>query len=82
MLIPDTEMSAEIENDAPGAGNILTTNFDTYTLILQLVRPMIPVKWNLVTHFHIGMHPEYSSSMEENLQSSRGCICGIRERRE
>lgn len=39
MLIPDIEMSAEIENDAPGAGNILTTNFDTYTLILQLVRP-------------------------------------------
>lgn len=30
-------MSAEIENDAPGAGNVLTTNFDTYTLILQLV---------------------------------------------
>lgn len=33
------EMSAEIENDAPGAGSILTTNFDTYTLILQLVLP-------------------------------------------
>lgn len=32
-------MSAEIENDAPGAGNVLTTNFDTYTLILQLVLP-------------------------------------------
>lgn len=31
------EMSAEIENDSPGIGNILTTNFDTYTLILQLV---------------------------------------------
>lgn len=36
-LIPNPEMSAEIENDAPGAGSVLTTNFDTYTLILQLV---------------------------------------------
>ena len=36
-LIPSLEMSAEIENDAPGAGSVLTTNFDTYTLILQLV---------------------------------------------
>lgn len=36
-LITSPEMSAEIENDAPGAGSVLTTNFDTYTLILQLV---------------------------------------------
>ena len=37
LLILSPEMSAEIENDAPGAGSVLTTNFDTYTLILQLV---------------------------------------------
>lgn len=72
-------MSAEIENDA-GAGNILTTNFDTYTLILQLVLSHDFLQHGTQSLIYIGMHPEYRSSMEENLQSSCGCVCGIRER--
>ena len=31
------EMFAEIEGGTTAGGNVLTTNFDTYTLILQLV---------------------------------------------
>ena len=31
------QMAAEIEGDSIAHGNLLTTNFDTYTLILQLV---------------------------------------------
>jgi hypothetical protein len=76
-------MSAEIENGTPGAGSILTTNFDTYTLILQLVSPLILVYESIcanapttsISHSSLGLHFKYCSSVEKDLQSSSSSIC-------
>lgn len=76
-------MSAEIENGAPGAGNILTTNFDTYTLILQLVSALLLVYKSFcanapttsISHSSLGLHFKHCSSVEKDLQSSSCSIC-------
>ncbi|KAI5838604.1 amino acid permease-domain-containing protein [Morchella snyderi] len=60
------QMSAEIENGTPGAGNILTTNFDTYTLILQLgcILNTVPA-WKKTYKVRVAVFVEYESDVHE-----------------
>ncbi|KAG0638492.1 amino acid permease-domain-containing protein [Tuber brumale] len=60
------QMSAEIENDGPGTGSVLTTNFDTYTLILQLgcILNTVPA-WKKTYKVRVAVFVEYESDVKE-----------------
>lgn len=59
------EMSAAIKKDE---GNVYTTNFDTYTLILQLVS-------RCSFFINVGMHLAYSSGVAGILQFKSCGLC-------
>lgn len=61
------QMSAEVIADAEGEGrNVLTTNFDTYTLILQLgcILHTVP-SWKKAYKLRVAVFVEYESDVEE-----------------
>ncbi|EXJ78955.1 hypothetical protein A1O3_08455 [Capronia epimyces CBS 606.96] len=65
------QMSAEVIADAEGDGegegrNVLTTNFDTYTLILQLgcILHTVP-SWKKAYKLRVAVFVEYESDVEE-----------------
>ncbi|ESZ94943.1 hypothetical protein SBOR_4667 [Sclerotinia borealis F-4128] len=76
--LPDTEntkkyidlwpiqMSAEIAAEGVGKQNVLTTNFDTYTLILQLgvILNTVPA-WKKAYRLRVAVFVEYENDVEE-----------------
>ncbi|KAI1614636.1 solute carrier family 12 member 2 [Exophiala viscosa] len=61
------QMSAEITSDEEGQSrNLLTTNFDTYTLILQLgcILNTVP-SWKRVYKLRVAVFVEYESDVED-----------------
>ncbi|KIW17878.1 hypothetical protein PV08_05073 [Exophiala spinifera] len=61
------QMSAEITSEADGeARNVLTTNFDTYTLILQLGCILHTVQsWKRAFKLRVAVFVEYESDVED-----------------
>ncbi|KAG0645326.1 Vacuolar CCC family 1 [Hyphodiscus hymeniophilus] len=60
------QMSAEIAAEGDNKQNVLTTNFDTYTLILQLgvILNTVPA-WKKVYKLRVAVFVEYESDVEE-----------------
>ncbi|KFY22955.1 hypothetical protein V493_06204 [Pseudogymnoascus sp. VKM F-4281 (FW-2241)] len=60
------QMSAEIATDGPMKANLLTTNFDTYTLILQLgcILNTVP-SWKKTYKLRVAVFVEYETDVEE-----------------
>ncbi|KFY46676.1 hypothetical protein V495_02309 [Pseudogymnoascus sp. VKM F-4514 (FW-929)] len=60
------QMSAEIATDGPMKANLLTTNFDTYTLILQLgcILNTVP-SWKKSYKLRVAVFVEYETDVEE-----------------
>ncbi|KAI9845127.1 MAG: hypothetical protein M1838_001855 [Thelocarpon superellum] len=60
------QMSAEITGDGDSDTNLLTTNFDTYTLILQLgcILDTVP-SWQRAYALRVAVFVEYESDVEE-----------------
>lgn len=60
------QMSAEIETEGENKPNVLTTNFDTYTLILQLgcILNTVP-DWKKAYKLRVAVFVEYESDVEE-----------------
>ncbi|KFY13013.1 hypothetical protein V492_03535 [Pseudogymnoascus sp. VKM F-4246] len=60
------QMSAEIAADGPMKANLLTTNFDTYTLILQLgcILNTVP-SWKKSYKLRVAVFVEYETDVEE-----------------
>ncbi|CAG8970971.1 hypothetical protein HYALB_00000952 [Hymenoscyphus albidus] len=60
------QMSAEIASEENGKQNVLTTNFDTYTLILQLgvILNTVPA-WKKAYKLRVAVFVEYESDVEE-----------------
>ncbi|OAT05457.1 cation chloride cotransporter [Blastomyces gilchristii SLH14081] len=60
------QMSAEIATDGTSKQNLLTTNFDTYTLILQLgcILNTVP-SWKKSYRLRVAVFVEYESDVEE-----------------
>ncbi|KAI9660871.1 MAG: hypothetical protein M1829_006436 [Trizodia sp. TS-e1964] len=60
------QMSAEIAGESDNRGNVLTTNFDTYTLILQLgvILDTVPA-WKKAYKLRVIVFVEYESDVEE-----------------
>jgi len=60
------QMSAEIAAEGDNKQNVLTTNFDTYTLILQLgvILNTVPA-WKKVYTLRVAVFVEYESDVEE-----------------
>ncbi|KAK2752352.1 hypothetical protein FQN55_007392 [Onygenales sp. PD_40] len=60
------QMSAEIAADGASKQNLLTTNFDTYTLILQLgcILNTVP-SWKKSYRLRVAVFVEYESDVEE-----------------
>ncbi|OBT70368.1 hypothetical protein VE03_00131 [Pseudogymnoascus sp. 23342-1-I1] len=60
------QMSAEIATDGPMKTNLLTTNFDTYTLILQLgcILNTVP-SWKKSYKLRVAVFVEYETDVEE-----------------
>ncbi|KAG9229662.1 amino acid permease-domain-containing protein [Amylocarpus encephaloides] len=60
------QMSAEIASEGDNMTNVLTTNFDTYTLILQLgvILNTVPA-WKKAYKLRVGVFVEYESDVEE-----------------
>ncbi|KAH6673166.1 amino acid permease-domain-containing protein [Halenospora varia] len=60
------QMSAEIAAEGDAKQNVLTTNFDTYTLILQLgvILNTVP-SWKKVYKLRVAVFVEYESDVEE-----------------
>ncbi|PUU72580.1 amino acid permease-domain-containing protein [Tuber borchii] len=73
------QMSAEIENDAPGAGSVLTTNFDTYTLILQLgcILNTVPA-WKKTYKVRVAVFVEYESDVKEEQERVKKLLENLR----
>jgi solute carrier family 12 (potassium/chloride transporters), member 9 len=63
------QMSAEIVAEEGGAHNVLTTNFDTYTLILQLgcILNTVP-SWRKSYKLRVAVFVEYESDVEDERQ--------------
>ncbi|QSZ29414.1 hypothetical protein DSL72_003928 [Monilinia vaccinii-corymbosi] len=60
------QMSAEIATEGDGKQNVLTTNFDTYTLILQLgvILNTVPA-WKKAYKLRVAVFVEYENDVEE-----------------
>ncbi|KAL2068731.1 hypothetical protein VTL71DRAFT_15069 [Oculimacula yallundae] len=60
------QMSAEIAGEGDNKQNVLTTNFDTYTLILQLgvILNTVPA-WKKAYKLRVAVFVEYESDVEE-----------------
>ena len=74
------QMSAEIAaEDGNGKRNVLTTNFDTYTLILQLgcILNTVP-KWKKVYSLRVAVFVEYESDVEEERSRVKTLLLNLR----
>lgn len=60
------QMSAEVASEGEDKANVLTTNFDTYTLILQLgcILNTVPA-WKRAYELRVAVFVEYESDVEE-----------------
>lgn len=77
------QMSAEIHAGQSDSTNILTTNFDTYTLILQLgaILNTVP-SWRKNYKLRIAVFVEYESDVEEERGRVQGLLADLRIRAE
>ena len=74
------QMSAEIAaEDGEGKRNVLTTNFDTYTLILQLgcILNTVP-KWKKTYTLRVAVFVEYESDVEEERNRVKALLLNLR----
>ncbi|MCJ1400672.1 hypothetical protein MMC11_003880 [Xylographa trunciseda] len=74
------QMSAEIASEAGGEKqNVLTTNFDTYTLILQLgcILDTVPA-WKKVFRLRVAVFVEYESDIEEERSRVKTLLTNLR----
>lgn len=71
------QMSAELAADSQSKQNVLTTNFDTYTLILQLgcILNTVP-SWKKSYRLRVAVFVEYESDVEEE----RGRVSALLEK--
>uniref|UniRef100_A0A093XLG9 Putative membrane protein n=1 Tax=Talaromyces marneffei PM1 TaxID=1077442 RepID=A0A093XLG9_TALMA len=71
------QMSAELAADRQSKQNVLTTNFDTYTLILQLgcILNTVP-SWKKSYNLRVAVFVEYESDVEEE----RGRVSALLEK--
>ena len=72
------QMSAEIAT-GESSKNVLTTNFDTYTLILQLgcILTTVP-SWKRTYKLRVAVFVEYESDVEEERQRVRTLLTNLR----
>lgn len=71
------QMSAELGADQESQRNLLTTNFDTYTLILQLGCILLTVpSWKKSYKLRVAVFVEYESDVEEE----RGRVSALLEK--
>lgn len=77
------QMSAEIESEGDDCPNILTTNFDTYTLILQLgcILNTIP-DWKKSCKLRVAVFVEYESDVEEERDRVKTLLDNLRMKAE
>ena len=74
------QMSAEITAESGGEKqNVLTTNFDTYTLILQLgcILDTVPA-WKKVYRLRVAVFVEYESDVEEERRRVKTLLTNLR----
>ncbi|KAI9841194.1 MAG: hypothetical protein M1837_000921 [Sclerophora amabilis] len=73
------QMSAEIGTENNDKGNVLTTNFDTYTLILQLgcILDTVPA-WKKKYSLRVGVFVEYESDVEEERKRVKTLLSNLR----
>ncbi|OBT88360.1 hypothetical protein VE02_02340 [Pseudogymnoascus sp. 03VT05] len=73
------QMSAEIAADGPMKANLLTTNFDTYTLILQLgcILNTVP-SWKKSYKLRVAVFVEYETDVEEERIRVKGLLENLR----
>lgn len=73
------QMSAEIAASTGAAKSVLTTNFDTYTLILQLgcILNTVP-SWKRAYKLRVAVFVEYESDVEEERGRVRALLYNLR----
>ncbi|KAL9072383.1 MAG: hypothetical protein Q9157_005106 [Trypethelium eluteriae] len=73
------QMSAEIATEGDDTRNVLTTNFDTYTLILQLgcILNTVP-SWKRAYHLRVNVFVEYESDIEEERGRVKSLLTKLR----
>ncbi|KAL3428290.1 amino acid permease [Phlyctema vagabunda] len=73
------QMSAEIVSEADKKQNVLTTNFDTYTLILQLgvILNTVPA-WKRAYKVRVAVFVEYESDVEEERARVQQLLSNLR----
>ena len=73
------QMSAEIPGDGESDTNVLTTNFDTYTLILQLgcILDTVP-SWRQAYSLRVAVFVEYESDVEEERGRVKALLDNLR----
>ncbi|KAI9671577.1 MAG: hypothetical protein M1817_003629 [Caeruleum heppii] len=75
------QMSAEIAGEGDSSVNVLTTNFDTYTLILQLgcILDTVP-SWRRTHNLRIAVFVEYESDVDEERGRVKALLDNLRIR--
>lgn len=73
------QMSAEIVSEGDDNPNVLTTNFDTYTLILQLgcILHTVPA-WKKSYTMRIAVFVEYESDVDEERERVKSLLSNLR----
>jgi potassium/chloride transporter 9 len=73
------QMSAEIPTEGDDKPNVLTTNFDTYTLILQLgcILNTVPA-WKKVYKLRVAVFVEYDSDVDEERGRVKALLYSLR----
>lgn len=73
------QMSAEIDSGDATKADVLTTNFDTYTLILQLgcILNTVPA-WKKAYKLRVAVFVEYESDVEEERGRVRALLLNLR----
>ncbi|OJD31133.1 cation chloride cotransporter [Diplodia corticola] len=73
------QMSAEVAAPSDGTQSILTTNFDTYTLILQLgcILNTVP-SWKRAYRLRVAVFVEYESDVEEERARVKALLYNLR----
>ncbi|KAI9742355.1 MAG: hypothetical protein M1818_003888 [Claussenomyces sp. TS43310] len=73
------QMSAEIGSGDSGKASVLTTNFDTYTLILQLgcILHTVPA-WRRAYKLRVAVFVEYESDVEEERGRVKALLVNLR----